>query len=450
MSSWLCREPLKATSDINFARGRGVKAATTEAAREQFRLLTQARAELIARLAQFEHSASDTDEAFNEYISLLTGFIAVAESYQAPPTPEEDSEMSEEERKKLEKSRAVYKLLKKDGNPALSFVTFKFKDNVQEKVVEHASFDFELANMIMNYGLWHMKHAAYLEDFSAPEEERMDVAKSIMDSMKMATGVFNYLLENHLRAMEYKPNTDFDERILRARANQCFAEALEGIVERARTLGHQPSLISKIAYDLHVRFRDAADELRSMSTPLGRRLHKYMSFKATFYQGYYLTYQGMDLQQTQKSGDAIRCFEDAQRALASARELAQRYADASKAYASAASSGIPPTDHPVFGILSKLIHKTKAKAEQENTILHFQKIPATPPTEPVRECPIQPGVFQLPEPSSAWTAVKLDFSKIPFRGQDAAADKDARDTSPVKPTPFDPVRSRGNNTCVIS
>eukprot|EP00056_Hartaetosiga_gracilis_P019222 m.13448 g.13448 ORF g.13448 m.13448 type:complete len:484 (-) comp7515_c1_seq1:137-1588(-) len=477
MTGWLCREPMKATAKLNFAQGRIARAATNEAGKEQFRKLTQYRSTLIEKLSQFQHTSSTTDEAFNEYISHLIGLM---EAIKGEPLPqhvkrdrskdgnedtiegEKKEKMTEEEKAKKvkesvgwedfdEEASKAPQASKPSGNQqAREAVLFKYHDNIANSVAQSADFEFELASMVMNYGLWHMKHASWLEAFSAPETEREDVGKAIFDSLKIAAGVFSYLLDRHLQALEYKPHTDFDERMLSCRYEQCLAEAQEGVIERARSLGHSPSLIASIAYDEFKRYEKCSDDMSTLRDVAARHLHKYYRFKASFYKAYTQYFQSVtfnteDDDGNKQAGNAMRCLRDAQSELAKAQGYAREYI-AQKSFITARAIPSTPADkHKLFHEIGKKIGKDMKSTETELTLLYHQPVPKQPLPFPEPKSVIEEIDFELPAASDAWKTVTLDFDKIPLKGQDEKLDKRSGDSEKVKANPFDPVKYSGNN-----
>ncbi|EGD75322.1 hypothetical protein PTSG_06972 [Salpingoeca rosetta] len=377
-------------------------------------------------------------------------------SSSAPNDALEAQESEDDDAKKKNKKKNAVHLDGQSKNRALSSIIFKYSDNMAGKVFAHADFAFELSNMLMNFGLWHMKHASWLEDFSAPEAEREDVAKSIFTSLKTAAGVFKYLLDKHHEALEYRPNTDFDERMLKARYEQCLAEAQEGVLERARTMEHRPALIAGIAHDESRRYGLVADDMRSMEgNRAARHLHLYFQFKASFYKAYMWYFYGKHLMDEEQVGQSVRCFQDAKQELEESMRLAEAYTKEKSFMSAKTFPTTPPIQHPLVNTLVKLIKADESKAERENGLIFHQLVPKAPiePPEP-KEC-IQMIELTLPEPSDVWKTHTFEWDRIPRLGQDEKADKAAGDDAKVKHTPFDPVKHKGssgahNNVCTIS
>jgi hypothetical protein len=186
--------------------------------------------------------------------------------------------------------------------------------------------EFEVQCTLVNYGLWHMRRSAILAQqaqVSADVDE--NAAKTILKSLKVAAGVFGAVDQRQKAKLAYDPNTDFDERLIKAKVVQCLAEAQEIILERARQKKHKPELIAQIARHIHDQYQAVIDDLKTMDAKDIDALLAYFNFKKSFHEGYMLTFTGIKLFAEEKCGDSIKAFQQAREALKESASFAKKF-----------------------------------------------------------------------------------------------------------------------------
>ena len=82
--------------------------------------------------------------------------------------------------------------------------------------------------MVMNVGIWHMKHGMHI---ATTDEITMEEAKEVHRSLKIAAGMFLHVKEVLLSRLPASPEkgVDTDSRVVEAYAQQSQAEAQEGV-----------------------------------------------------------------------------------------------------------------------------------------------------------------------------------------------------------------------------
>jgi len=294
------------------------------------------------------------------------------------------------------------------------------------------------------------KHAAVVGDNASAQEDTDDSAKEIFNCLRRAAGVFQCLLDQHRSDLAHLPNTDYDERIMEVRVQQCIAEAQEVTLERARSRDHKPALISSIARDEHDRYQQAADALKSMDNKYAKRQRTFLMFKAAFYKAYMYCYAGISQFGEEKCGDAIRSLNEAQASMEEAKKIARAYVKIP-----VASQAPPdPTYHIVFKRLEKVIKEHSDKYNRENGFIYTQRIPTVAPEPPEPKCLTELMPFEAPPPSDAWETATFDLKKVLAKGEKPAADKASGDDVKVKFSSLDPEKPRGHEAsesgCIIS
>lgn len=181
----------------------------------------------------------------------------------------------------------------------------------------------EVASMMVNTGLWFMKHAAML---AAKQDIKMEEAKEVHTSLRKAAGLVKFV-QDTLLAQLSEPSQDggdLDGRVCTAYINQvcvtslychhddtsycvqCTAEAQEVTIARAIELKHNPGLISALAHETSKMFTTAADNLHTLDQAKFGHWRSYFELKSQFYLAYAYNYLGESLLAEDKCGEAIR------------------------------------------------------------------------------------------------------------------------------------------------
>lgn len=134
---------------------------------------------------------------------------------------------------------------------------------------------------------------------------------------------------------------------------------------------HSPGLISGLCIETSKLFYTATISIKDLDQEKVGKFQKYLNLKATFYEAYAYCYNGEDLLQQEKAGEAIKSLEECEKNIELLRKL-------SKEYAKAKGFGVtlPRLDnHPAFFRLLTIGKRTKDKVERENIMIYHQKVP---------------------------------------------------------------------------
>ncbi|XP_062502236.1 BRO1 domain-containing protein BROX-like [Corticium candelabrum] len=389
MAHWFHRNPLKATSSVNFDVYRS--GTTNSDASKLLADLKGKRRKLLELIRTPESELADVTTFTTEYLSTLRGII----------------QGSVEESGREEGVRHL--------------VVFRWTNTVQgKKVSELMDAQFELVSVLVNVALWHMKHAAHL---AANPEISMEEAKEVHRTLRIGAGMFTLLKDSEVQTLHDTGDkgADTDVRILDAYIMQCQAEAQEVTLARAIELKHKHSLVSALAAETSKMFMIGGDSLTTLDQLQVGKWHKYMAIKDAFYKAYAYCYLGLDVLAQDKCGEAIACLRESSRLYAAAEKL-------SKEYASMKGPGTHcrPHEHVFFRKLGPLVKSTLEKCEHENGFIYFHKVPDQPPELPVKAtfglASAEP--YALPPVNPAWTedALKsLKSGKTPHDKPEGAA-----------------------------
>ncbi|PAA53854.1 hypothetical protein BOX15_Mlig023520g1, partial [Macrostomum lignano] len=383
---------------------------------------------LLDMLADPNLSVSIVEEAANQYLSLLVGFI------HGPETGTDSS-----------KIRHALK--------------FKWTDSLQlkgEQPAFQADAQFELICMLTNLALWYTKHAAKL---SASEKVGMEDAKEVHKCLRIAAGIFKEVKENQLQKLIQKDNigTDFDDRVVDAYVNQCSAEAQEVTMARAIELEHSHSIVASLASDTARMFKTAELALSTMDDRKVLKWRKYLTFKYCCYQAYAYSYHGEGLLKVDKCGEAIACLREAVKFYQKAEVAAAEYNKTT-----GPGMTVRPEQHLFFRKLGPHVRMTLEKCERENGFIYHQNVPSEIPELELKPTfgLAAPENYQLPEINKLWTpeAYKgFDLTKMGVKSESEESKKaeEKEDKAPVQPVKEQPIyqsEKDPNNSsgCVVS
>jgi hypothetical protein len=376
MSHWFHRSPLKATSTVNFDVYRTGK--TSGNASKLLGELKEKRKKLLTLIRAPESDLAEVTTVSTEYISTFRGIVQ---------GPAEEAG--------------------KDGG-VRHLVVFRWTNTVQgKKISEQLDAQFELVSVLLNLGLWHMKHAAHL---ASNPEITMDEAKEVHRSLRIAGGIFSEIKDTEVQKLHDAGDkgADTDVRILDAYVMQCQAEAQEVTLARAIELNHKHSLVSALAAETSKMFMNGGDNLSTLDPLQVGKWHKYMAIKDAFYKSYAYCYLGLDLLAQDKCGDAIACLRESSQAYAAAEKFSREYSSMK-----GPGTHARPQEHIFFRKLGPVIKSNLEKCEHENGFIYFHKVPEQPPELPVKAtfglASAEP--YTLPPVNPAWTEDALKTLK---------------------------------------
>ncbi|XP_054723222.1 LOW QUALITY PROTEIN: BRO1 domain-containing protein BROX-like [Uloborus diversus] len=419
MAYWFHRNPLKATSQVNFELKLIVSDSQAVQVCSEIR---QSRNRLLDLLSDPNNDAATLTTAFERYLSFLHGLIV------AP-----DEKGGESKLRYSARFRWTQSLM---GNTPLA----------QQDAV------FELVSICQNVGIWFMKHAAMI---AGKDEINMDEAKEVHKCLRKAAGYFSAMQEKYVGSLLQKPvpGSDLDSSIVNAYISQCTAEAQEVTIARAIELKHAPSLISALANETSRMYSSGANYLSKLSSSKIAKWQKYFELKSTFYLAYAYCYAGENLLSQEKCGDAVRSLQESEKCYISAIKQC-------KDYISLKGAGVAakPENHLFFRSLGPVIKRTLEKCERENGFIFHQKVPADPLPLEIKATYglVSPEDFTLPPINSLWTPVAYAaFDSAKLNPNDPAFSKSAQkaegEIPPVKEvnvhqTGKDP---KNNSGCVV-
>jgi len=419
MSHWFHRNPLKATGPQNF----DVKMFAHDS--EALKIISdmkQSRARLIELLPDPHHTGEQMETALKLYMALLRGFLL------QPGETATDSKLR-------------------------SALTFRWSESVLGVTTVREDAVFEVGSMVVNVGLWFMKHAAML---AAKQDIKMEEAKEVHSSLRKAAGLIKFVQDTLLAQLSEKSvdGGDLDGRVCTAYINQCTAEAQEVTIARAIELKHNPGLISALAHETSKMFTTAADNLHTLDQAKFGHWRAYFELKSQFYLAYAYNYLGESLLAEDKCGEAIRCLQESKACYSKAGLMATDYTKIKGAGTTA-----KPVRHTFFRRLAPMLDRTLEKCERENGFIYHQKVPYDPVELPLNAQThglVAPESYEIPAVSPLWTPMAyaaFDSSKLDEKEKKAKAKKEEKgDLKPVKEVPIaDNEEGNKNETgCVIS
>ncbi|XP_023236415.1 BRO1 domain-containing protein BROX-like isoform X1 [Centruroides sculpturatus] len=419
MAHWFHRNPLKATSQINFDLKMIVSDSQAIKLCSELRL---ARNRLLDLLCDPNNSVENVENCLNNYLSLLQGlFIAIDE--------------------KGGESKLRYAIRFRWSNTMLGNAA-----NAQQDAI------FELVSICQNYGIWLMKHAAMI---AGKDDINMDEAKEVHKCLRKAAGIFSTVQEKYIGQLLQKPDpgSDLDNKVVQAYINQCTAEAQEVTIARAIELKHAPGLISALANETSRMYKAAADSLNGLNPKHYGKWWKYLQLKSSFYLSYAYCYAGENLLQQEKCGEAIRALNESEKYQSEVKILSKEYSQTK-----GPGIGAKPEQHLFFRKLGSIVKLTLDKCERENGFIFHQKVPKDPPELELKATYglASPEEFALPSINPMWNPTiyaAFDMPRTnPFDPANSkAATKAEGDLPPVKEANVhqsnkDP---KNNSGCVI-
>ncbi|RWS10874.1 BRO1 domain-containing protein BROX-like protein, partial [Dinothrombium tinctorium] len=320
MAYWFHRNPLKATTAVGFnLQMIAVNSDAVQICSE----LKQNREKLIELFTDANNSVSSVETTLHNYLSLLMGFVQALDNRGG------------------DYSKLRHSLRFKWTQTMLGNVPIVQQDAL-----------FELISICEEYAIWLMKHASAI---AGKDEPKMEEAKEVHTSLRKASGVFSALTVHIDNLLEKpSPGSDMDNRVANAYIQQLT-------IARAIELKHNAALISGLANEASKTFLAAASSIKALdATKFGKWL-KYFQLKSVFYEAYAYCYLGENLLSLDKCGEAIRALQEAEKCLATAKELCKEYEKAKGVGSTAKIS-----ENLFFRSLSPLIKRTKEKCEREN------------------------------------------------------------------------------------
>jgi len=429
MSHWFHRNPLKATGPQSFDNIKMV--AQDVEAIKIISDLKQSRMRILELLPDPHHDVPKMETAMKLYYSLIRGFLEAATSSGG-----------------IQASKLRHSLRFRWTQSMLGSQPEAQSDAV-----------FEVANLMMNFAFWHMKHSAMV---AAKSEIDMEEAKKVHTSLRKAAGLIKFVQDTLIPQLVEKAahGSDLDIRVISAYLNQCTAEAQEVTIARAIELKHNANLISSLSYETSKMFTTAADSLSTLDQKIFGHWRAYFSLKSKFYMSQAFNYQGEGLLGQDKCGEAIRSLKESEKVYKEALEMAREYSKTK-----GPGTQAKPDQHQFFRRLAKLIKFTLEKCERENGMIYHQKVPYDPPELVLNDKTfglVSAEAYEWPATSPLWTAVAyaaFDIALDPESKEGKKKEKSDKkgDTELIKPVKEVEIKTEenqdGNKTetgCVIS
>eukprot|EP00127_Corallochytrium_limacisporum_P004449 Clim_evm3s164 gene=Clim_evmTU3s164 len=300
-------------------------------------------------------------EAGKAYLRLLKGFSAANGEHEEEGTPP------------------------KTPNKVVKFVwsnTFSAK-----LTTSRSDIGFEMASVLMNMALYHMRRAAFLTESNAILERDLSEA---VNALKTAAAIFQYLASASLVSPE--TSSDTDPKVSEMYALLCKAQAQELSIYKAIDVKHDPSLISSIANDTAMKFAETKNGFKSVNA---KDLMFYSAVKEKMYQGYAYAYHGNILLKQEKSGAAIKSCQSGSQAALDIERMCR-------------AVGANPrnvqrlTNGEFYHRFERELRVSTDKAKRENDFLYHQKVPEKAVDLPAPREVIQVETFQAPERDDLW------------------------------------------------
>ncbi|XP_074651732.1 BRO1 domain-containing protein BROX-like [Tubulanus polymorphus] len=367
MAHWFHRNPLKATSKVNFELK---LVASTTGARQICSELMRTRNKLLDILADPNLDVKIMEEAAKHYLSLLNGFLYTVDEGAAG-----DSKLR-------------------------NIIKFRWTNTLCGSTPsEHFDSYFELYSVVFDIGLWFSKHAAKIA--GAKDDPSVDEAKEVHKCLRIAAGIFQYVKDEVGPALLDRGDKthDTDARIIEAYVNQCTAEAQEITLARAIELKHAVSLRSSLAYETSKLFEAADLGLNTSDDSVTEKWRKYLQLKAAFYMSYAYSFHGEDLLAQDKCGEAIACLRESVKYFQKSSNLCKEYTSAK-----GAGSTVKPAEHCFFRKLGRVVKLTLEKCERENDFIYHHKVPSEVPELELKATfgLVKPEKYELPPRHEMW------------------------------------------------
>ncbi|XP_059143140.1 BRO1 domain-containing protein BROX-like [Physella acuta] len=423
MAYWFHRNPLKATAPVNYEL-HGVS--TNDSTRKIFSDLRISRAKLLDLLTDPGNSKDVVDKAAAEYLGLLQGLCIPMD----PSQPE---------------------------NKLRKLIKYKWSNTLLGNVpVECSDTGFEYFSMLFNVGLWLTKHAAKL---AAKETPDMEEAKEIHKCLKTAAGVFKFCKDD-LRPKLLDPPSegahDTDGRVLDAYIHQCTAEAQEITLARAIELKHAVTLISSLAFETAELYQKGDDALASLDQKDVAKWRKYFQLKNKFYTACAHSYNGENLLNQDKCGEATRGLRESLDLYGKAEVLCKEYATVKGVGTTAR-----PQNHLFFRNLEKVLKRTLEKCERENGLIYHQKVAVDAPVLEKRDTfgLVKPEEYTPPALDPLWSQDVYNKFSVPAGQQKSAQPEKPKgkddQTPPLAPVkekevPMSDKDPKNSSGCVVS
>mmetsp|Transcript_35962 Transcript_35962/g.94298 ORF Transcript_35962/g.94298 Transcript_35962/m.94298 type:complete len:539 (+) Transcript_35962:74-1690(+) len=396
------------------------------------------------------------------------GADGAAAAAAAAPDPSKSPKSPRAKKKDKKKDGAKEEPMALFGKmiPGLRGATvFKWMDAMSGKPMEFMDAQVELICCLLNLALWECLHASVLEakvkssplekgedgkpkGFSAEEESTM---REVYQALRLAAEIFTYCDQFELSKVEFRENHDFDERIVESMSLQCMAEAEEVTVRIAKARNHPATIISGVARDVVEIYKEAREKIQRMPQRIVADLLSYYDFKIGFYEATALYENGeviyakaeAERQKEASAHDpgtlcaqALKCCIEATAMLDSAEATAKKYMlekkrRSSKNYMQTQNND--PTKSENFLELRRRLKLLTDTAERERSMLYHTKIPPTLPDDliaPARVLKTTP--FELPALGERWKEAQWNQAIVPFKGEDADADKASSDKNRIK------------------
>ncbi|UXI17349.1 hypothetical protein NH340_JMT03292 [Sarcoptes scabiei] len=333
MSQWYHRNPLKSTAPVKFSLP--MKSAQS-AAIQICQMMKKSRESFLELIADPSSDATAIHNEIIVYLSLLQGFI-MCHHLDNARSPTQTSRLR-------------------------NLILFKWTNSVIGTTEKHHDSVFELISILYEYGLWLMKHSAWI---ASQDNVSMDKAKTVHSSLKRAAGIFQFIQIHWIRQLNDKTveGSDLDSNVINAYMLTCQAEAQEVTIARAIEMKHKASLISSLANHTLVLFKSATEAIRTLKNKAYQKWLVYLQLKASVYESYAFCYLGESLLEEEKCGEAIRALEESSKHFNKATKLCREYSSI-KDHRSGLNAKID--EHQFFRNLRPLVTRIKEKCEREN------------------------------------------------------------------------------------
>ncbi|EDV29140.1 uncharacterized protein TRIADDRAFT_19406 [Trichoplax adhaerens] len=364
---WFHRNPLKATSTLKFDNAKRV--CKNNDAFKLFEKTNEERKNLLNILKNPQNDMKLIETSWQKYFALYLGFVFNAHK------PGQDS-------------------------PLRNLVPVHWTQSLTGRITVNTSDGiFELASMLINVAIWHMKRASCLAESGSLT---MDDAKDIHKSLRIAAGLFQFVKENYAASLTSITGSckDTEQQILEAYYTQCISEAEEVTVARAIELKHQASVVGGLSYETSKHFQAAATLLSSVNVNYAGKWKKYLVLKSVFYKACAYGCYSEVLLQKDKCGEAVKFGQEALQLYNSIESACREYLRF-KGEGKAARV----IDHQFFRKVGTMIKRNLDKANRENGFIYHHRVPAELPQLDLeaKYGIVQPESITMPPADEGWT-----------------------------------------------
>lgn len=239
-------------------------------------------------------------------------------------------------------------------------VHFSWRNNQLDLNYSSSDIQFELMVIMYNIGALH-SYLGSSDSRNSPEGMKMSCTH-----FQCAAWAFQSVKEKHHQYLLYLSLME----LVHFFQQVCLAQAQECILEKSMFDNRKPTIIAKVAVQVHAYYKQSLRILESVSEDYFRDKSykewiKYLQFKLSYYKCISLLFQGQQAEEQQKMGERVAFYQAASEQLEEAKKWAAMYKNQN--HQQEINEGLAFTQDVVEG-------KRKA-AKNENEYIYHEAVP---------------------------------------------------------------------------